>query len=64
MPAEMQTLALAPGSPAIDAGANPLGLDTDQRGGAYRRVYGIAADIGAFEWQPPPDPIFANGFEP
>ena len=34
----MQTLALSPGSPAIDAGANPLGLDTDQRGGAYVRV--------------------------
>ena len=33
-------------------------------GGSDRRVYGIAADIGAFEWQPPPDPIFANGFEP
>ena len=26
------TMALLPGSPAIDAGSNPLGLTTDQRG--------------------------------
>ena len=59
-----QTLALAPDSPAIDAGSNLFGLQVDQRGGAYVRAYGPAPDIGAFERQPAPDPIFANGFEP
>jgi YVTN family beta-propeller protein len=34
-------------SPAIDAGANPLALPTDQRG--FARVVGAAADIGAYE---------------
>jgi hypothetical protein len=42
------TMALLPGSPAIDAGANPLGLTTDQRGYGPR-VVGAAADIGAYE---------------
>ena len=59
-----RTLALQPGSPAIDAGANPADLATDQRGGGYVREYGFAADIGAFELQQTPDEIFANGFDP
>jgi hypothetical protein len=41
-----------PGSPAINAGANPWTLATDQRG--FPRVVGAAADIGAFEVQTPP----------
>ncbi len=42
------TMALLPGSPAIDAGANPLNLTSDQRGFEPRSV-GVAVDIGAFE---------------
>jgi len=38
------------GSPAIDAGANPAGLATDQRG--FARVFGAAADVGAVEITP------------
>ena len=53
----------APGSPAIDAGSNPLGLGPDQRGVGYARVVGPAADIGAYETQLPGDVIFVNGFE-
>jgi hypothetical protein len=41
------TLALLPGSPAIDAGAPVAGVTTDQRG--VPRPQGIAPDIGAFE---------------
>jgi len=60
------THALADGSPAIDTGSNPLALPFDQRGDGFVRVYGNAADIGAFEEQPvgPTDRIFANGFDP
>jgi hypothetical protein len=57
------THALLPGSPAIDTGSNAGALATDQRGGAYVRAFGGAADIGAFESQPQPDVIFANGFD-
>ncbi len=46
------TYALRAGSPAIDAGSNPQNLDTDARGKA--RVFGAAADIGAFEHNGPP----------
>ncbi len=42
-----QTIALLPGSPAINAGSNPLGLITDQRGEA--RTLGGGTDIGAYE---------------
>jgi len=46
------TMALLPGSPAIDAGNNAVasaaGLTTDQRGFGPRAVNGIA-DLGAFE---------------
>ena len=51
-----QTMAPMPGSPVIDAGFNPLGFNVDQRGPGYARVYGAAADIGAYEVQPPPAP--------
>ena len=59
-------LALADGSPAIDAGSNPLSLPNDQRGDGYARDYGAAPDIGAYEAQPsgPADHIFSNGFDP
>ena len=43
------TCALLPGSPAINAGSNPDGLQYDQRGPGFDRVVGAAADIGAFE---------------
>lgn len=39
--------ALASSSPALNAGSNVLALSTDQRGQA--RVFGTAADIGAYE---------------
>jgi Right handed beta helix region len=52
-----QTIALEPGSPAIDAipvGANGCGttITTDQRG--ISRPQGSGCDIGAFELRPPP----------
>jgi Bacterial Ig-like domain (group 3) len=52
-----QTLALLPGSPAIDAGsvalANDYSLTTDQRG--FARIVSGTVDIGAFE-----SPVFGN----
>ncbi|MBA8888631.1 hypothetical protein FHW12_002864 [Dokdonella fugitiva] len=48
-------------SPAIDAGNNAQGLSADQRGGAFARVHGVAADIGALEADG--DRLFANGFD-
>jgi hypothetical protein len=42
------TLALRPGSPALDTGAS-VSLSTDQRGAGFPRVVGSAVDIGAFE---------------
>lgn len=45
-----QTHALQTGSAAIDAGSNPLGLTTDQRGPGSPRVVNGVADIGAFEF--------------
>jgi hypothetical protein len=58
------SIALLPGSPAIDAGDNWTGLQYDQRGPGYPREAGTAADIGAFEAVATrPDAIFANGFE-
>ena len=51
-----QTMALLPGSPAIDAGSNSLAVDangnsltTDQRGES--RIFNGTVDIGAFESQ-------------
>jgi hypothetical protein len=54
-----KTHALGVGSPAIDAGAAPALLTTDQRG--YIRSVGAAPDIGAYELDT--DRIFTNGFE-
>src|SRR5262249_45281780 len=45
------TMALLPGSPAIDAGDNTNAPATDQRG--YLRVVNGTIDIGAFEVQAP-----------
>jgi CSLREA domain-containing protein len=52
------TIALVPGSPAIDSGANALAVDaqsnpltTDQRG--LNRISGAIVDLGAFEVQRP-----------
>jgi hypothetical protein len=42
------TLALLPGSPAIDAGNTAIAPATDQRG--FPRPAGLAADLGAFEY--------------
>jgi hypothetical protein len=58
-----RTHALAAGSPALDAGNDLAGGATDQRGAGFPRVFGAAADIGAFEQQTPSDTIFADGFE-
>ena len=47
------TLALLPGSPAIDAGSNALiasGVTTDQRGSGFPRIVNNTVDIGAFEF--------------
>jgi hypothetical protein len=51
------TMALLPGSPAIDTGDSsvtgaPLNLTTDQRGPGFARLAGAAVDIGAFEARP------------
>jgi len=51
-----KTMALLTGSPAIDAGPNPVatftGNEFDQRGTGYARIVGGLVDIGAFESQP------------
>src|SRR5262245_46970822 len=50
------THALLPDSPALDHG-DATGLPaTDQRGGTFRRSFGSAPDIGAFEAQPSAPP--------
>jgi hypothetical protein len=54
-----RSVALLPGSPAIDAGSNPDNLIYDQRGAP--RAIGPAPDIGSFEFDP--DVIFTSGFE-
>jgi len=53
-----ETMALPPGSPAIDGGSTAGAPATDQRGAPR----GDAVDIGAYERQP--DLIFRSGFEP
>lgn len=50
------THALVPTSPAINAGSNTLALGSDQRGTGFARVVGSQADVGAFEYAPPPAP--------
>jgi YVTN family beta-propeller protein len=44
-----RTHALLLGSPALNAGSNPLALTTDQRGFGFPRVAGAAPDMGAYE---------------
>jgi hypothetical protein len=55
-----RTMALLPGSPAIDAGNNsliPSGVTTDQRG--FDRIVNGTVDIGAFEFGAlPPESIY------
>jgi hypothetical protein len=46
-----ETMALLPGSPAIDAGDNANAPAYDQRGPGYPRIAGGFIDIGAFEVQ-------------
>ncbi len=48
---ELPTMALAPASPAIDAGNNSACPATDERGAP--RPHGPTCDIGAFELSPP-----------
>jgi len=57
------THALAPCSPAIDAGSNGFGLNADQRRDPFVREFGLAADIGAFETQPDADRIWRGDFD-
>jgi hypothetical protein len=62
-----QTMALLPGSPAIDAGDNSDAPMWDQRGAPFRRIVNGTIDIGAYEvqahahgrptGQPLPDPV-------
>jgi len=52
-----RTRALQAGSPAINAGSNPLGLTTDQRGTGFPRVVGAAADMGAYEFATATTPV-------
>ena len=69
---QTDTVGLQPGSPAIDAGSNPLGMLCDQRAGSflppfnivgiYERQHGAAVDIGAFE-SGAGDALFGDGFE-
>jgi uncharacterized repeat protein (TIGR01451 family) len=57
---ETDTIALLPGSPAIDAGAPEACPPTDQRGVA--RPLGTACDIGSYEFNPaPPTPPAGGG---
>jgi hypothetical protein len=55
-----ETLALLPGSPAINHGIDE-GFTFDQRGEGFPRKDGAAVDIGAFEFE---DFIFVDGFNP
>ena len=57
------THAIPSGSIAIDAGNNLPQTAYDQRGAPWLRQYGAAPDIGAYERQPIPDRIFADGFD-
>jgi hypothetical protein len=65
------TMALLPGSPAIDTGANPRNLYEDGRGyecpptgrcTEFERTVGAATDIGAYEFGAP-NHIFGDSFE-
>ncbi len=58
-----QTIALLPGSPAIDKGSNALAIDpttglpltTDQRGPGFVRIINGTVNIGAYEFTPDSD---------
>jgi hypothetical protein len=52
-----RTHALLPGSPALNAGINPSGVQTDQRGPGFFRTAGPGTDIGAFEVQSLSSPL-------
>lgn len=56
------TMALLPGSPAIDAGNDANCPAIDQRGVA--RPQGAHCDIGAYEYQTPPTPTPTDTFTP
>jgi hypothetical protein len=56
-----QTHAIVGNSPAIDAGSNVFNLKTDQRQQGFSRVIGVAADIGAFEFDA--DTLLVSGFD-
>lgn len=56
------TMAIQPGSPLLDRGANPLHMQYDQRRAGYVRRFGRAPDIGAFELHGE-DGLFADDFE-
>ncbi len=59
-----RTIALSAGSPAIEAGANLLEFDNDQRGPGFERLVGDAVDIGALEYRAADsEPIFWDGFD-
>jgi len=59
------THALGADSPAIDTGNNASSLPFDQRGAGFLRVSGLAADIGAFEYQQTfAVPTLAKSFTP
>ena len=58
-----QTMALLPGSPAIDAGA-PTDMEWDQCGPGYARLVRGATDIGAYEVQDSADSIAAGARSP
>ncbi len=51
----IRTHDLLTGSPAINAGDNPLSLENDQRGGLFLRTFEGQTDIGALELQPNPE---------
>jgi hypothetical protein len=53
-----QTIALLPGSPALNTGSNPTNLTTDQRG--FARSVGAGTDIGSFELNQAPSITSAN----
>ena len=65
-----QTIALVPGSPAIDAGSNALAVDpttgqpltTDQRGPGFLRIVNGTVDIGAYEYLPAASDTVAVGW--
>ncbi|HEY2395975.1 MAG TPA: choice-of-anchor Q domain-containing protein [Rudaea sp.] len=60
-----RTLSLMHDSPAVDTGNNNASLQYDQRDSGFARVFGPAADMGAYEWQGTIDErIFHAGFEP